>query len=239
MDADGVARRVTFFGGRRSRVETHNSSAWRAAGMWTLTSCAVLKILSETTSSTVAQGRGARVVRDAGPRSAAPDHEDEGLNSVKRRPHPEEARKRGLEGWIETPVKAATPLALREHRGYSISREAASRVRSHISPGPYRSFRELSLAGSVDPGIWCPPTFVGNSGIECFNGVGGFALSFRFVIPAGKRVSIMSWHFDVSTKVSGSVNHRLRRQNDPGWLPCRQSDRKPISAPKHSPRAMA
>src|SRR3954471_3498174 len=54
--------------------------------------------------------------------------------------------------------------------------EAASRVRSHISPGPYRSFRELSLAGSVDPVIWCPPTFVGNSGIERFNGVCGFAL---------------------------------------------------------------
>jgi hypothetical protein len=28
----------------------------------------------------------------------------------------------------------------------------------------------------VDPDIWCPPTFVGNSGIECFNGVRGFAL---------------------------------------------------------------
>src|ERR1700730_8997707 len=55
-------------------------------------------------------------------------------------------------------------------------REAALRVRSHISPGPYRSFRELSLAGSVDPDIWCPPTFVGNSGIECFNGLCGFAL---------------------------------------------------------------
>jgi 5-formyltetrahydrofolate cyclo-ligase len=51
-----------------------------------------------------------------------------------------------------------------------------SRVRSHISPGPYRSFRELSLAGSVDPVIWCPPTFVGNSGIECSNGHRGFAL---------------------------------------------------------------
>jgi hypothetical protein len=36
--------------------------------------------------------------------------------------------------------------------------------------------RELSLAGSVDPDIWCPPTFVGNSGIERFNGVCGFAL---------------------------------------------------------------
>src|ERR1700730_6262965 len=57
-------------------------------------------------------------------------------------------------------------------------REAALRVRSHISPGPYRSFRELSLAGSVDPDIWCPPTFVGNSGIERFNGICGFALFF-------------------------------------------------------------
>src|SRR5207248_9582460 len=58
--------------------------------------------------------------------------------------------------------------------------EAASCVRSHISPGPYRSFRELSLAGSVDPDIWCPPTFVGNSGIECFNGYWGVALLFLF-----------------------------------------------------------
>src|SRR5215467_5804507 len=69
-------------------------------------------------------------------------------------------------------------LAIRPHRCYIGSREAASRVRSHISPGPYRSFRELSLAGSVDPDIWCPPTFVGNSGIERFNGVCGFALEF-------------------------------------------------------------
>ena len=57
-------------------------------------------------------------------------------------------------------------------------REAASCVRSHISPGPYRSFRELSLTGSVDPDIWCPPTFVGNSGIERSNGDRGFALYF-------------------------------------------------------------
>jgi len=47
-----------------------------------------------------------------------------------------------------------------------------------LSPGPYRSFRELSLAGPVGSVIWCPPTFVGNSGIECFNGVCGFALCF-------------------------------------------------------------
>jgi len=59
------------------------------------------------------------------------------------------------------------------------------RVRSHISPGPYRSFRELSLAGPVGSDIWCPPTFVGNSGIERFNGICGFALLFVvIVIPA-------------------------------------------------------
>src|SRR5437016_11940032 len=69
-------------------------------------------------------------------------------------------------------------LAVWPYRGYIGTREAVLRVRSHISPGPYRSFRELSLAGSVDSDIWCPPTFVGNSGIECFNGVRGFALLF-------------------------------------------------------------
>src|SRR5437016_7594253 len=67
-------------------------------------------------------------------------------------------------------------LAVWPYRGYIGTREAVLRVRSHISPGPYRSFRELSLAGSVDPDIWCPPTFVGNSGIECSNGYRGFAL---------------------------------------------------------------
>src|SRR5579864_1696885 len=71
------------------------------------------------------------------------------------------------------------PLVISPLRCYIASREAASCVRSHISPGPYRSFRELSLTGSVDPDIWCPPTFVGNSGIECSNGDRGFALSFR------------------------------------------------------------
>jgi hypothetical protein len=30
----------------------------------------------------------------------------------------------------------------------------------------------------VDPDIWCPPTFVGNSGIERSNGECGFALFF-------------------------------------------------------------
>jgi len=33
----------------------------------------------------------------------------------------------------------------------------------------------------VDPDIWCPPTFVGNSGIERFNGDRGFALSFSIL----------------------------------------------------------
>src|SRR3981189_3077107 len=63
-------------------------------------------------------------------------------------------------------------------------REAVSRVRSHISPGPYRSFRELSLARSVDLATWCPPTFVGNSGIERSNGHHGFALLFFAIVVA-------------------------------------------------------
>src|SRR3954452_23995653 len=71
-------------------------------------------------------------------------------------------------------------------------REAVSRVRSHISPGPYRSFRELSLARSVDLATWCPPTFVGNSGIECSNGHRGFALLFLLVI-AAKQSSFVGW----------------------------------------------
>src|SRR5260370_32346905 len=70
--------------------------------------------------------------------------------------------------------------------------EAVSRVRSHISPGPYRSFRELSLAGSVDPVIWCPPPFVGNSGIERSNGHRGFALLLCFCCPVCCRGSL--WH---------------------------------------------
>src|ERR1700730_1865566 len=89
--------------------------------------------------------------------------------------------------------------------------EAALRVRSHISPGPYRSFRELSLAGSVDPDIWCPPTFVGNSGIECFNGICGFALLFLVVIPRDSGVSSTLRRFGVSTQVSGILDHPLSR----------------------------
>jgi hypothetical protein len=88
-------------------------------------------------------------------------------------------------------------LAIRRHRCYIGLREAVSCVRSHISPGPYRSFRELSLAGSVDSDIWCPPTFVGNSGIERSNGDCGFALVFccsyarSFSVGAGK--SLQHW----------------------------------------------
>src|SRR5690348_17476548 len=92
---------------------------------------------------------------------------------------------RRAEAWI-TPFR---PLAVGRQGCYISSREAASRVRSHISPGPYRSFRELSLAGSVDPDIWCPPTFVGNSGIERFNGVCGFALAFA----SRHRVAAVAW----------------------------------------------
>src|SRR6202049_4955632 len=79
---------------------------------------------------------------------------------------------------VRTVHRPALTLAVWRGDGYIGSCEAVSRVRSHISPGPYRSLRELSLAGSVDPVIWCPPTFVGNSGIECSNGHRGFALYF-------------------------------------------------------------
>src|SRR6201994_2982090 len=84
------------------------------------------------------------------------------------------------ENAVNLASRVLAPLALAPLRRYIDPCEAASRVRSHISPGPYRSFRELSLAGSVDPDIWCPPTFVGNSGIERFNGDRGFALFSRW-----------------------------------------------------------
>ena len=76
------------------------------------------------------------------------------------------------------PVVYSRPLPLAEaaHNAYIAEAKLRRASGAIISPGPYRSFRELSLAGSVDPAIWCPPTFVGNSGIECFNGVRGFAL---------------------------------------------------------------
>src|SRR5258708_36028353 len=69
-------------------------------------------------------------------------------------------------------------LAIPRYRCYIAQAKLRCASGAIISPGPYRSFRELSLAGSVDADIWCPPTFVGNSGIECFNGVRGFALLF-------------------------------------------------------------
>src|SRR5689334_3472055 len=79
-----------------------------------------------------------------------------------------------------SPPRAAPARPRRWRRGPIVATLAVARLRrasgANISPGPYRSFRELSLAGSVDPDIWCPPTFVGNSGIERFNGVCGFAL---------------------------------------------------------------
>jgi len=77
-----------------------------------------------------------------------------------------------------------TPLAPGPHRCYITPARLCRASGANISPGPYRSFRELSLAGSVDPDIWCPPTFVGNSGIACFNGVYGFALTFSRCFPS-------------------------------------------------------
>src|ERR1700728_3251211 len=110
--------------------------------------------------------------------------------------------------------------------------EAVSRVRSHISPGPYRSFRELSLARSVDLATWCPPTFVGNSGIECSNGHRGFALLFfglRIIAAVSARTIVILRESGVSStprlhgllrllRITGSpagACHRARRRRDP------------------------
>jgi len=78
---------------------------------------------------------------------------------------------------------------------------------ANISPGPYRSFRELSLAGSVDPDIWCPPTFVGNSGIACFNGVCGFALLFPrcFLSRASLEYRIVRWSLSSVARPRGPL----------------------------------
>src|ERR1700759_4411031 len=102
------------------------------------------------------------------------------------------------------PQPAPVPLAVGPHRCYISSARLRRASGANISPGPYRSFRELSLAGSVDPDIWCPPTFVGNSGIACFNGDCGFALLLSRPLPVGCRirrgVSVSIW-------VSGILNH--------------------------------
>ncbi len=78
--------------------------------------------------------------------------------------------------------KPALTLAVWRNRGYIGLCEAASRVRSHISPGPYRSFRELSLAGSVDPVIWCPPTFVGAPGSSASTAIAASHFIFCSII---------------------------------------------------------
>jgi hypothetical protein len=76
-------------------------------------------------------------------------------------------------------LNPSAPLAKSPRHGYIATARLRRASGTNISPGPYRSLRELSLAGSVDPDIWCPPTFVGNSGIERFNGDCGFALFSR------------------------------------------------------------
>src|SRR5262249_51942578 len=83
-----------------------------------------------------------------------------------------------------TGTLSRVPLVLPTLRCYIDPARLRRASGANISPGPYRSFRELSLAGSVDPDKWCPPTFVGNSGIERFNGVCGFALLIVWVSSA-------------------------------------------------------
>src|SRR5258706_276703 len=54
-------------------------------------------------------------------------------------------------------------LASQSHTHY-IARAGLRGSSGAISPGPYRSSRELSLTGLVGSDIWRPPTFVGNPG---------------------------------------------------------------------------
>src|ERR1700733_310560 len=56
------------------------------------------------------------------------------------------------------------PLASRSHNPYITRAKLCRASEAIISPGPYRSFRELSLARFVDLVTWCPPTFVGAPG---------------------------------------------------------------------------
>src|SRR6201995_3018035 len=86
------------------------------------------------------------------------------------------------ENAVNLASRVLAPLALSRLRRYIDPCEAASRVRSHISPGPYRSFRELSLAGSVDPVIWCPPTFVGAPGSSASTAI---VASHCYFLPRG------------------------------------------------------
>src|ERR1700680_578781 len=102
----------------------------------------------------------------------------------------------------------------------TLARRSCVARQEPLSPGPYRSLRELSLAGSVDPVIWCPPTFVGNSGIERFNGLCGFALLFLSISaelitasPSGTAVILRKRSIqyarlrDSSLNVSGILDH--------------------------------
>ena len=58
--------------------------------------------------------------------------------------------------------KQRSSVASASHNALHSSGGAAGRVRRHNSPGPYRSLRELSLAGLVGSVIWRPPTYVGS-----------------------------------------------------------------------------
>src|SRR5262245_18761145 len=62
--------------------------------------------------------------------------------------------------WADRPVSPVASHACRHYIGRAGLRGASGA----ISPGPYRSSRELSLTGLVGSDIWRPPTFVGNPG---------------------------------------------------------------------------
>src|SRR5216683_6099064 len=102
-------------------------------------------------------------------RGQAPGDDDRGSSCLKF-----ESENRDF--LLQVGGRAPVTLAIPQYRCYIAKAKLRRASGAIISPGPYRSFRELSLAGSVDPDIWCPPTFVGNSGIERSNGHRGFAL---------------------------------------------------------------
>ena len=98
---------------------------------------------------------------------------------------------------------------IRQYRCYIAQARLRRASGAIISPGPYRSLRELSLAGSVDPVIWCPPTFVGNSGIECSNGDYGFALCFLVAADFPQPQSVMPAKAGIQYAAASRIYRRL------------------------------
>ena len=80
--------------------------------------------------------------------------------------------------WRSVDHRPALTLAVCGRHGY-IGRAKLCRASGAIYPrGLIDPSGNCPWPGPWTPVIWCPPTFVGNSGIECSNGHRGFALFF-------------------------------------------------------------